>query len=112
MNGKRTGAAGHGGIDRELRQVDVERLASHALASSSNGSQPDGYHAHANGSGSNGTSLSYTTAEGMAASRSLPPVQLAAEELVAEPAVRTISLYAGVGLVGGSEADSEWQVNR
>ena len=108
--GAGNGAAGHGSIGGGLRQVDLERLASHALASSSNGSQVGSYHTHANGNGSNGASVPYAAAVGMAGSRLLQPPQLAADNAVAEPASRTISLYAGVGLVGGSDVDSEWQV--
>ena len=108
VNGTSNGAAERGSLSSGLREVDLERLASHALASSSNGDPAGGYRTYANGSGSNGAALPRAAAEGMA--WLARPPQLAVEGVVAEPAARTISLYAGVGLVGGSDVDSEWQV--
>jgi hypothetical protein len=87
--------------------VHAERRASHAQASSSSSNG----HAGRNGSnghvGRNGSNGSQPTS-----SRNGSPVvsSPAAAGSAAFEHVRTISLYAGVGLVHASDADKEWQV--
>ena len=100
---------GNGNGSGSMEALHAERRGSHAQASSSSSSSSSSLcAAEGNGHAGNSSRQGHSRASDAAAAASSPQYA----EAGSKGHLQTISLYAGVGLVRGSDVDKEWQVRR